>query len=229
VNIDQMGKNAAHVLRDATEVDTERALASLKALDKSHPRRHQAALLTVAALIAASFLVARPFSTTPHNSEPEPPVSTAFAPLGAEYTVIDRDVSVSGAHEVVAALREGLPSIVLVRDSDSLSPDVVWTSPTEHEHGGTERLPTPAAVRWAPDESQIAILMAEVRKQDNNTPNLLDLSVVLVNRDGTGRHLLAQVGTCRCETAPIMTWSDHQLTVSIPDGPDRGKHTEEMP
>ena len=230
MNVDILGEHAARVLRDTVQVDTAEALASVRRLDRRRSVRRRAGLLGAAALVAATAWIARPWTISPDDQNDPLPAPPSFAPLDEGYDVTDKDVTESGAAEVVAALREGLPSVVQVRQAGSPSFDVVWNSPTEHELGGGEYVPWPVAVNWAPDESQIAILVARERDSGTDVPTLVDLTLVTVNPDGSGRHVVDKVGTCRCaDSSPTMTWLDDQLVVGVPDGPDRGEYTREMP
>ena len=230
MNVDLLGEHAARVLRDTVQVDTADALTSLQRLDRRRSSRRRAALLGAAAVVAATAWIARPWITSPDDQTDPQPAPPGFAQLDEAYDVTDMDVTQSGAAEVVAALHEGFPSVVLVRRAGSPSFDVVWSSPTEHELGGGEHVPWPVAVNWAPDESQIAILVAHERDSGTSALTFVDLSLVTINPDGSGRHVVDEVGTCRCaDSRPTMTWSDDQLVVGVPDGPDRGDYTREMP
>ena len=165
--------------------------------------------------------------TTEQGHEPLP--APSFAPLGEGYTVIASQVSPSGTSEAVATAREGQSDVVLVRTTDPGTSDIAWSAPAA-QYLGDHNVPRPAAVAWAPDGSKIAILVALERGPVDDDPDLVDLTFLTVNPDGTERRTLAQVGTCSCTDAlPTLIWSHNQVDVDIPDGPDRGHYTKEMP
>lgn len=230
MNVDLLGEHAARVLRDTVQVDPAEALTSLQRLDRRRSGRRRVVLLCAAVVVVATAWIARPWAIALDDQSDPQPAPPGFAPLDEGYDVTDLDVTGSGAAEVVAALHEGMPSVVLVRRAGSPSFDVVWNSPTEHELGGGEHVPWPVAVNWAPDESLIAILVARERDSRTNAPTLVDLTLVTVKPDGSGRQIVDEVGACRCaDSSPTMTWSDEQLVVGVPDGPGRGDYTKEMP
>lgn len=229
MNLDLVGADAARQLRDSVHVDTTEGLTSLERLLRRRTARRRAALLVAAAVVAATAWMVRPWAGS-SDDRYEPLPAPTFVPLGSEYEVIDSEVDGSGTVQVVAALREGLPSVVLVRRAGSPRLRVVWSSPTEHELGRGEHVPWPSAVSWAPDGSQIAVLVAQERGAGTRPSTLVDLTLVTINPDGSGRHVVDRIGTCHCTAGgPSMTWSGDGLTVGIPDGPDRGVHERTMP
>jgi hypothetical protein len=235
MNLDTLGEQAARALRaaaasDAAVVDTDAALRSLRERHRRRSAVRGIALTGAAAVAVAGAVVGGPqLWEVFGNDRVEPSRAVDFPPLGPGYDVIATSVSPAGTAEAVATYREGQPAVVLLRTSGSASSDVAWSAPTAHELGDLN-VPFPAAVGWAPDGSRIAILVGQERGRVDTASDPVDLTLLTVNPDGTTRQTLGDVGTCRCSAAlPTLTWSGDQLAISIPDGPDEGHYTKEMP
>jgi hypothetical protein len=145
-------------------------------------------------------------------------------------TELDRARSPLGNDQVVAVLRAGQTAVVRVEPGSSDDQHVVWSAPTAHELGD-RNLPWPAAVAWAPDGSRLGILVAQERGAVDATDDLVDLTLVTVRPDGSGRQIAGTVGTCWCaDASPDLSWvRSGQVEVLVPDGPDRGVHRRTLP
>lgn len=230
MNTDTMGERAARALRATTfqdgAVDVEAALGSLHRRHRRRTAVRRAAAVGAFAVAAATVGIVQ-ISNALHDPQ-RPPTAAGLAPLGDEYDVIASSLSPTRTAEAVATYREGQPAVVLVRTSGTSSFDVAWSAPTAHERGDDE-LPFPTAVEWSPDGSQIAILIG-MHRDRGGRPSSVDLVLLVVNPDGTARQTIAEVGTCGCSAVlPTLSWSGEQVAITIPDGPDRGLHVEEMP
>jgi hypothetical protein len=228
VSVDSMGTRAAADLRAASQVDCEASLAALHRLDRRRRTQRRRATLACGLTVAVAIGMISRFDSS-DGEAPEPLPRPSFTPLGGGYDVIDSDVSPTGLLEAVATFREGQPAVVLVRAADAGSYDVAWSAPTSHELG-REDPPWPAAVSWRPDGSRLAVLTAQERDVRHAAARRVELTLLTVNPDGTERRAVAEVGTCRCSAdQPAMTWSRNQVAITIPDGPDQGLHTTDMP
>jgi hypothetical protein len=229
VNLDVRAERAAASLRDATQVDTEAGLESLYRLEGRRSTRRHVAWGVLAAVVVATVWAGH-VSRAPDRDRPELTPAAGFPPLGRGYDVTDTDVSPDGDTEAVATYRDGEPAVVLVRGAGTEQSHVIWSAPTAHELGD-RNVPWPAAVSWAADGSRIAILVAQERGPRDEVLDLVDLTLVTVNSDGTGREVVDVIGRCWCTgDGPTVTWMDDaQVEVGIPDGPDEGQQTRELP
>ena len=232
MNVDILGERAARALRetaaqDTASLDTQSALERLRRVDRRRSAVRGVVLGTLV-LVGAAIGGAQLSGASEHD-RPDPAPFVDFPPLEDGYDVIASAVAPSGGAEAVATYREAQPAVVLVRTPGETTFDVVWSAPTPHELGD-RNVPFPAAVGWKPDGSRIAILVGQERGPVDRRSDLVDLTLVTVNPDGTARQIVAEVGTCRCaSTLPAPAWDADQVEIDIPDGPDQGPHTREMP
>ena len=230
MNVDTLGERAARALRDTalygtTDVDPQAALESLHRL---HRRRSALRGVVAGAVVLVAAIGGLRLAGASEHDRPEPPAVDFPTPEDG-YDVIASSVSPSGTAEAVATYREGQPAVVMVATLKSASSDVVWSAPTPHERGNSN-VPFPAAIGWKPDGSRLAILVGQERGPVDSTADPIDLTLLTVNPDGTARQSIAEVGTCRCAAVlPTLTWTGSQVDISIPDGPDQGSYTQEMP
>jgi hypothetical protein len=219
--VDVRGQRAAEALRRTTQVDPEARFADLHRTRRRRTRTWAAVIVTSVAALAAT--------TWAYINDPPERIGRDEAPvvvdpsLAPGETEIDSARSPSGTSDAVAVLREGQPAVVRVVDVGSTDQQVVWSAPTPHELGDLN-LPWPAAVAWAPDAPELAIVVAQERGPVDDTDDLVELTLVTVGADGSGRRIDGLIGTCRCRaTRPTLAWtSADQLEVLVPDGPDRG-------
>lgn len=227
MNVDVLGEQAAHALRDTARFNTESGLQSLMHLDRRRTRQHRVGGVIATLLVAsAAWLGMLGLGSQPR---PQPLPAPTFGPIDPSYDVVDTDVSRAGDAEALATFRDGLTAVVLVRTSADDAVDVVWSAPTEHEVGD-RNLPWPAAVSWAPDGSKLAVLVAQERGRPDESKDPVELTLVTLNRDGTHRMVVGIVGACWCsDTTPTVTWSvSDRVEINVPDGPDEGRYTEEI-
>jgi hypothetical protein len=231
MNLDAVAERAARAMRDTAmrdtaDLDTNMAIDTLRRFGRRRTALRGVGAVTIVLVAAAWGLQ---LSGDSGHDRPEPSRSIDFPPLDEGYDVIASAVSPSGMAEAVATYREGQTAVVIVRTLERTPPDVVWSAPTPHELGD-RNVPFPTAVDWAPDGSRIAILVGQEQGAVNTTADPVELTLVTANPDGTARQSVAEVGRCRCaDTLPTLTWSGDQVEVDIPDGPDRGRYTREMP
>lgn len=230
MTIDAVAERAARELRaSAAGSDVLAIEAGLADLCRRSSRRTTGRVvgLAVTGVVAAAAVWAgSPPGAGPDRVQPLP--AADFPPLGGLFDVIAVDDAPSGETQVVATRRDGQPSVVVVRTRRTPALDVVWSAPTSHELGDRE-VPFPAAVAWAPDESAIAIVVAQPRGRREERTGLIDLQLVTVAPDGSGRRLVGAIGTCRCTDAlPTMEWAG-RIVVAVPDGPDRGPWARRVP
>lgn len=228
MNLDALAGRAASSLLESTQVDTDVALDALRRLDARRTIRRRATAASAALVaVAAVGITMLPVGSRDDRQDPLP--APSFAPLGDEYDVIASETSPTGTSQVVATARDGQPDVVLVRTTDADSVDIAWSAPPAQYLGG-RNAPRPAAVAWAADGSRVAIVVALERGRADDVPDLVDLTLLTVNPDGTERRTVARIGSCACTDAlPTLTWSHDQVEVDIPDGPDAGHYTKEMP
>jgi hypothetical protein len=159
-----------------------------------------------------------------------PPSEPAFPALGDGYDVVDAAVSPSGQMEAVATLRDGEAAVVLVRRADEPDQDVVWSARTPQEVG-RENVSRPVSVAWAPDEHQLALLIAQVPFGQPSSREVLTL--LTVSTDGSGRRVIADdVGSCECDAAlPTLSWSrdGRRIEVVVPNDTGPGRYDVALP
>lgn len=233
MNVDTLGTQAARALRaaaleESAAVDTAAALRSLHRLRRGRTAVRSA--LVAGAVVVTAIAMGLPFTDDSELATREPAASPSLPALGDGYDVIASATSPDGTAEAVATYRDGQPAVVLIRTAGSTAMEVAWSAPTAHERGSGS-MPFPAAVGWAPDGSRLAILVGQERQREDAAPTAVDLALVTMNPDGTSRQtVVAEVGTCHCSSVlPTLTWSADQVSITIPDGPDQGLQTEEMP
>ncbi|MBD3923918.1 hypothetical protein IEZ26_04730 [Nocardioides cavernae] len=220
--VDLRGQRAAEALRRATQVDPETRLVDLHRIRRHRARGRNAAIVASVALVAATTWAYRTHDQAERIGRDEAPLAVDPS-LAPGETEIDSDRSPSGTTDAVAVLRTGQPAVVRVGAVGSADHHVVWSAPTPHELGDRNLL-RPAAVAWAPNASELAIVVAQERGRIDDTDDLVELTLVTVGADGSGRRVDGVIGTCLCRTTrPTLSWtSADQLEVLIPDGPDRG-------
>ncbi|NPC41705.1 hypothetical protein [Nocardioides sp. zg-1230] len=220
--VDLRGQRAAEALRRATQVEPETGLADLHRTRRRRTRGRTAAIVVSIAVVAATAWAYQTGDQAERIVRDEAPLAVDPS-LAPGETEVDADRSPSGTTDAVAVLRTGQPAVVRVGAVGSTDHQVVWSAPTPHELGDLN-LPWPAAVAWAPDSSELAIVVAQERGPVDDTEDLVELTLVTVGADGSGRRIDGVIGTCRCRaTRPDLTWTQaDQLEVLVPDGPDRG-------
>jgi len=231
VNLDAVAERAARALRDTAvhdtaDLDTDKAIDALHRIGRRRTAQRGMVAVTIGLVAAAWGLQV---SGDAGHGRPEPAPAVDFPPLEDGYEVIASAVSSSGDSQAVATYREGQTAVVIVRPLDRNQSDVVWSAPTPHELGD-RNVPFPTAVDWAPDGSRIAILVGQEQGAVDSSADPVELTLVTANPDGTARQRVAEVGRCVCATTlPTLTWSGDQVEITIPDGPDQGHYTQEMP
>lgn len=220
--VDLRGERAADALRRAVQVDAEAGLDRLHRTRRQRARSRALVAVVGIVLLAATTWTYRSHDEAKRIGQDDARVATGSNLVPGE-TEIDADRTSSGSTDAVAVLRTGQPAVVRVGPAGSADQHVVWSAPTAHELGD-RNLPWPAAVAWRPDESELAIVVAQERGPVDDTDDLVELTLVTVGADGSGRRIHGVIGSCWCRGAgPTLSWTGTgQLEVLVPDGPDRG-------
>ena len=231
MNLDAVAERAARALldtavRDTADVDTDKAIDTLHRVGRRRTAQRGMVAVTIGLVAAAWGLQ---LSGDSGHGRPEPAPAVDFPPLDDGYEVIASAVSPSGKAASGGHIPGGSDRC---RHRPHPRPEPIRrrVERADPSRAGRPQRALPHGRGLGPGRIQDRHPGRSGAGAVDAIADPVELTLVTANPDGTARQSVAEMGRCACVAAlPTLTWSGDQVEINIPDGPDQGHYTQEMP